>query len=31
MTIASRFFGRTMKLPPASNHDVQVERDDQGA
>lgn len=27
MTIASRFFGRTMKLPPASNHDVQVERD----
>jgi putative CocE/NonD family hydrolase len=27
MTIASRFFERTMKLPPASDHDVQVERD----
>jgi putative CocE/NonD family hydrolase len=27
MTIASRFFGQTMKLPPASNRDVQVERD----
>jgi putative CocE/NonD family hydrolase len=27
MTIASRFFELTMKLPPASNRDVQVERD----
>ncbi len=27
MTIASRFFERTMKLPPVSNRDVQVERD----
>ena len=27
MTIASRFFERTMKLPPASHRDVQVERD----
>jgi uncharacterized protein len=27
MTIASRFFERAMKLPPATNRDVQVERD----
>jgi uncharacterized protein len=27
MTIASRFLERAMKLPPASNRDVQVERD----
>src|ERR1700733_13980821 len=26
MTIASRFFGRTMKLPPAATHEVRVER-----
>jgi len=27
MTIASRFFERAMKLPPAANREVQVERD----